>query len=677
MADKKKKMEALAEEIQKMKKAAVLPKGEFQKKNLAHLEASDEEIYSLLKNKQCLLNIPRNNSLIVSIILLHLQNRLDIQITMEAKYLSRLNAFWRSPLSIKGPLFPKKQLFIEGHRGCKGIAPENTLRAFKKAIELGCDSVELDVFFLQPFTKVWLTKDKHIVVIHGKDDGDISATTNGHGKVTELTLAELQKFDAGEGEKVPLLEEVLNLCKGKAFVNIEIKPLQDAEIVGKVIEMIEKMSLFEGCCVSSFNHDFLGMARTMAKDKLELGYLYDANKNTKLPDIEYITSHGNTANICFLDITPELAEKVHEKGMGLMAWITSEIPKEEEWYEKIIKAGTDVLCVNSPNLLIEFLKQEKPKAPQLQNYLSTSTRYLLLLSIIIMYEKNGKDKYVATGKDIKAFLASVRADTIYHPEKEEESREVLAKKEVEKILKHMRELSDKRLEALKSHLYKTLVYIEADELLETMENDTTTRDFITDRIHEIFQVHFVQTLNTHQDSIIHEQEAQIHKLTQKLAVAKQAKTSQAKEVYETVHELRSIIQIKDTEMEALKQEMAQMEHLVAILEKKLDIKEYSSDYEVNDSKYADELRREYEDKLKIVEGDIYQLAEEKEKWRRQTERLEYAINQRKVLENEAFKQYKQEIDRFKREWIPIEKHEEIVNNQLAEQRAELLLKNEM
>jgi len=66
---------------------------------------------------------------------------------MEAKYLSRLNAFWRGTLSIRGPEFPKKQIFVEGHRGCKGVEPENTLRAFKRGIELGVDSVELDVNF--------------------------------------------------------------------------------------------------------------------------------------------------------------------------------------------------------------------------------------------------------------------------------------------------------------------------------------------------------------------------------------------------------------------------------------------------------------------------------------------------------------------------------------------------
>ncbi len=171
----------------------------------------------------------------------------------------------------------------------------------------------------------------------------------------DQTLAELQKYDAGKGEKIPLFEDVIKLCKGKMFVNIEIKPNQPDEIVHKVVAMIESYKLFDGCCVSSFNHKFLELAESLTKGKLELGYLYDANKDTPLPAPSYISSHGHTANMCFLDITPEIAEELHKKGMGLMAWVTSDIPKEQEWYKRVIDAGADVVCVNYPNLLIDYM----------------------------------------------------------------------------------------------------------------------------------------------------------------------------------------------------------------------------------------------------------------------------------------------------------------------------------
>ena len=152
---------------------------------------------------------------------------------------------------------------------------------------------------------------------------------------------------------------MLNLCRGKTFANIEIKPEQGEEVVEKVIELLEKMDMFNGCCISSFNHKFLEIAQKLAGNKIELGYLYNPDKLEKLPSIDYICSHGHTANLCFLDVNPELSKKLHEKGMGVMAWVVSVIPNEEEWYQKMIDADVDVLCVNYPNLLIDYLKKSK------------------------------------------------------------------------------------------------------------------------------------------------------------------------------------------------------------------------------------------------------------------------------------------------------------------------------
>ncbi|MFC1493567.1 glycerophosphodiester phosphodiesterase [candidate division KSB1 bacterium] len=107
---------------------------------------------------------------------------------------------------------------IIAHRGASGYAPENTMASFAKAVELGADEVELDVH---------QTADGRIVVIH---DPVLNKTTNGHGRICRTDLAQLLKYDAGfwfddsfKGEKVPLLEEILDFLKGKAKVIIEVK----------------------------------------------------------------------------------------------------------------------------------------------------------------------------------------------------------------------------------------------------------------------------------------------------------------------------------------------------------------------------------------------------------------------------------------------------------------------
>ncbi|EOH92755.1 hypothetical protein UAW_02794 [Enterococcus haemoperoxidus ATCC BAA-382] len=110
---------------------------------------------------------------------------------------------------------------IIAHRGSKGTHPENTLAAFKEAVRVGSDGIELDV---------QLSKDNHLIVLH---DETIDRTTNGHGDVGSLTLSELKQFDAGSWfeknpmvQEVPTLEEVVMLLKKENFqglLNIEIK----------------------------------------------------------------------------------------------------------------------------------------------------------------------------------------------------------------------------------------------------------------------------------------------------------------------------------------------------------------------------------------------------------------------------------------------------------------------
>ncbi len=112
-----------------------------------------------------------------------------------------------------------------GHRGAMGYAPENTLGSFAKALELGVDGIELDVH---------VCKSGEVVVIH---DERVDRTTNGKGQVKEMTLKELKELDAGKGERIPTLEEVLDFVDRRAFIDIELK----AEGIGNsVADIVRK-----------------------------------------------------------------------------------------------------------------------------------------------------------------------------------------------------------------------------------------------------------------------------------------------------------------------------------------------------------------------------------------------------------------------------------------------------
>ncbi|MFJ8309929.1 MULTISPECIES: glycerophosphodiester phosphodiesterase [unclassified Streptomyces] len=108
-----------------------------------------------------------------------------------------------------------------GHRGVMGVEPENTLRSFVRAERAGMDVIELDLH---------LSKDGALVVMH---DAEVDRTTDGNGPIGELTLAELRELDAGQGERVPVFEEVLDAVKTP--VQAEIKDVAAARALAEVI----------------------------------------------------------------------------------------------------------------------------------------------------------------------------------------------------------------------------------------------------------------------------------------------------------------------------------------------------------------------------------------------------------------------------------------------------------
>ena len=96
-----------------------------------------------------------------------------------------------------------RNVLLIGHRGASAIAPENTLKAFQKAIDLKADYVEFDVH---------QSMDGELIVIH---DPNTFRSTGHKGSIEKMSLAEIKELDAGEGEKIPTLDEIIQITKGK------------------------------------------------------------------------------------------------------------------------------------------------------------------------------------------------------------------------------------------------------------------------------------------------------------------------------------------------------------------------------------------------------------------------------------------------------------------------------
>jgi glycerophosphoryl diester phosphodiesterase len=161
---------------------------------------------------------------------------------------------------------------LVAHRGSSGSAPENTLASFRQAVADGADMIELDVR---------LSRDGHLVVLH---DRTVNRTTNGRGKVWDLTLDELKALDAGSwfgkrfaGEHIPTLNDVVELLPSDLPINIEVKtdgqPRTVPPFESRLVHFIRDMGIAHRIIVSSFDHAFLRRLHRLDRS-FAIGVLY-------------------------------------------------------------------------------------------------------------------------------------------------------------------------------------------------------------------------------------------------------------------------------------------------------------------------------------------------------------------------------------------------------------------
>lgn len=243
---------------------------------------------------------------------------------------------------------PHHITYIEGHRGVNRLEPENTLNSFSKSINLHLDSIELDV---------WLTKDKIPVIIHGGDKGEINLTTDGKGLIKEINFEDLKKIHTLKGNlNVPTLEEVLQLCKDKTFVNIELKDPEIHLTFEKVMALVEKYDMINQIEISSFKHAYYEEVKKYPK-KIEFGFLYEDHLDKNFVPYNFDVENCSM-NINIKDVNEEIIRKAHEKGNALMCWCELKMQEDENLYEKVFNLGIgkisiynfilDVLCCNEP-----------------------------------------------------------------------------------------------------------------------------------------------------------------------------------------------------------------------------------------------------------------------------------------------------------------------------------------
>ncbi len=213
-----------------------------------------------------------------------------------------------------------------------GYEPENTLRSFRKALDMGCHMVELDV---------QRCRTGELVVIH---DDTLERTTNGTGQVREKTLEELGALNAGKGEKIPLLEEVLDTIRGKSRVNIELKGLGTARPVARLIDRCrsEKGWINEAFLVSSFDYEELSAFRKLDPES-PVGILF---KEIPTGLFEFARSiRAFSFNPLFRIVDTDLVDTAHREGIRVLVWTVN----EPEDIDRMKTLGVDGICSNYPD----------------------------------------------------------------------------------------------------------------------------------------------------------------------------------------------------------------------------------------------------------------------------------------------------------------------------------------
>ena len=229
------------------------------------------------------------------------------------------------------------------HRGASAYAPENTLAAFDKALDLGAGHVEFDVHF---------SADGHVVVIH---DDTVDRTTNGSGDVASFALAQLKRLDAGSwfavqfsGERIPALGELLERYKRKLHLHIEVKGRAE-HLSEKTIDLVRSYGWVDSVTITSFQKERLDEALAYAPE-IPAGWLAREVDESMIKQARRM----GLAEICphadFLD--EELVEQLHQNGFMVRAWGVG----DEEVMRRVVEAGADGMTINFPDKLDSYLK---------------------------------------------------------------------------------------------------------------------------------------------------------------------------------------------------------------------------------------------------------------------------------------------------------------------------------
>lgn len=221
-----------------------------------------------------------------------------------------------------------------GHRGAMAHAPENTLLAIQKAIDFGVDAVEIDVHLV----------DGELLIIH---DLTLERTTNGKGRLNDFNVAELRTLDAGQGEKIPFLREVLSLTFNKVGVHIELKGLGTGRAVVQQLRHLSEQQR-NTLIVSSFLMDELTNVFELDQT-IKLGVLIDKNLAEGFNWAAKLNAYS--IHLSLQQLSSKHLERAHQNKLKIYVYTVNSIKD----ITQMLRLGVDGVFSNYPDRVRQVL----------------------------------------------------------------------------------------------------------------------------------------------------------------------------------------------------------------------------------------------------------------------------------------------------------------------------------
>ncbi len=230
------------------------------------------------------------------------------------------------------------------HRGASAYAPENTIAAFDKAVEMKADYIEIDV---------QRSKDGKLVLIH---DTTVDRTTDGSGKVGNFTFKELRNLDAGSwkgeqfaGAQIPTFDEILDRYHGRIGILIELKaPELYPGIEENVAKELKERNLDkpqnEKIIVQSFNHESMKKMNELLP-KVPIGVLTSSRADATEQALQEFLTYADYFNPSYGIVTEDLVNQVHSLGMKIGSWTV----RSQEAADFLLDVGVDAIITDYPD----------------------------------------------------------------------------------------------------------------------------------------------------------------------------------------------------------------------------------------------------------------------------------------------------------------------------------------